>query len=66
MGHILAVDLVDSFYLFRYERLAEYFAFSHAFRAREFNLTEIVDSEGHRDELGPDDFVFACLATLPM
>ena len=63
---ISAVDLVDSFYLFDWSRLAEWFAFHMVFKASDFDLLFYIDSDGVRHDLDPTDDIFACLSTLPM
>ena len=65
-GVIIALDLMDSFYLFAWQGLAPYFAFEHAYPASEFGITNAFDEAGRPVAVAPDDLVFACLETLTM
>ena len=62
----VAVDLVDSFYLFFYQLVAELFAFGPTFRASDFNLDGYRDASGQWRPLRPYQPIFACPSTLPM
>ena len=63
---VVALDLVDSFYLFHWERLAAFFSLEHGYRADELGITEATDENGNIVQLDAHDHAFPCLATLCM
>ena len=63
---MVAVDLVDCFYLFDYGELAELFSFIYVYYASEFGVKHIDMPNGECLELGDVDPIFCCLSTLPM
>ena len=65
-GHIVAVDLVDSFYLLRWTRLSGLFAFQEVFKARALDVTTAIGPDGGTIDVSGDTDLFACLSTLPM
>ena len=63
---MVAVDLVDSFYLFFYLLVAELFAFGPTFRANDLNLDGYYDARGEWRPSLAHPPIFAGLAMLPM
>lgn len=63
--NISAVDLVDSFYLFEYTALAEYFAIQYPVTAGDMDITHAL-LDGAIVPVSAEQPVFACLTTLPM
>ena len=61
-----AIDLVDGFYLFKWERIASLFSLEHCYSSAELGITEAMDEHGNVVLLKPHDNVFACLSALPM
>jgi hypothetical protein len=65
--HFGAIDLVDSFYQYQYKLLCSYFAFSAPMRARDISVSQVFDDVAQvYVPCQSDDFVYACLGTLPM
>ena len=65
--HFGAIDLVDSFYQYRYTLLCSFFAFNMPMCAGDIGVTEVFDDVGQTFRpCHPGDIVWACLCTLPM
>ena len=63
-GKIHATDLVDSFYIFRWDQLCEFFCIGDSFAAEDLGVTVMLGDDGERDVLDPTTRLFACLCTL--
>ena len=64
--HICAVDLVDSFYRFRWVELASLFSLPFSFSAAELGVSHCMDEDGVECKVDDQDMLYVCLATLPM
>ena len=62
----MAIDLVDSLYLFEWERLCETVSWSGSFSAMELGVVSRTDAVGQKHDAEPNEFPFHCLSTLPM
>ena len=62
----MAIDLVDSFYLFEWERLCEMFSLPGSFTARELGVDSWTDADGRKHDAEPNESLFVCLSALPM
>ena len=62
----MAIDLVDSLYLFEWERLCEMFSWPGSFAAMELGVVSWTDADGRKHDAEPNEFLFQCLSTLPM
>ena len=60
------LDLDDSFYLFFVPQLAEYFAFGDLVCAGDIGVSGVDDCNGNWIDIDEEQFLFACLCTLPM
>ena len=63
---MVAVDLVDGFYLFRWSQLSSLFALPGTVLARDVGVTHALDDNEELVEVTPDTPLFAALSTLPM
>ena len=63
---VVAIDLVNSFYLFWWESLASLFAVEHSCTSEQLGASTAVDEHGKVCQLEPHDRVFPCLTTLCM
>ena len=62
----MAIDLVDSLYLFEWERLCETLSWPGSFSAMELGVVSRTDAVGRKHDAEPNEFLFHCLSTLPM
>ena len=65
-GRLVTFDLVDSFYLLKWDALSELLCVDDVFLAGELDITEVLDENNQWVAADPSDAVFVGLCIIPM
>ena len=61
-GSVISLDLEDSFYLFRWQELSEFFSLDYTFTASQLGIRTALNAEGAWEPVAPQDSIYVCLS----